>query len=57
MIPGVEPAQISVAMRAMEMPGRLRRANERVAEYQARKQAQSAAGPDAGAEPVLTPPE
>ncbi|NML17305.1 Tn3 family transposase [Azohydromonas caseinilytica] len=34
MIPGLEPAQIISAMRAMEGSGRLRRANERVAGYQ-----------------------
>ena len=36
MIPGLEPAQVSVAMRALEGGGRLRRANERVAEFQSR---------------------
>lgn len=36
MIPGLEPAQISVAMRALEGSGRLRRANQRVAEFQSR---------------------
>lgn len=30
MIPGLEPAQVTVAMRALEGSGRLRRANERV---------------------------
>jgi TnpA family transposase len=34
MIPGLEQSQVSVAMRALESPGRLRRANERVAEFQ-----------------------
>ncbi|MDM0050627.1 Tn3 family transposase [Variovorax sp. J22R115] len=34
MIPGLEPSQISVAMRALEGSGRLRRANERVAQFQ-----------------------
>lgn len=34
MIPGIEAAQIAVAMRAVELNGRLRRANERVSEYQ-----------------------
>ena len=34
MIPGLEPNQVSVAMRSLEASGRLRRANERVAEYQ-----------------------
>ena len=34
MIPGLEPSQISVAMRALESSGRLRRANERVAQFQ-----------------------
>ena len=36
MIPGLEPSQVSVAMRALEGSGRLRRANERVAEFQSR---------------------
>ncbi len=36
MIPGLDAARVSVAMRALEMPGRLRRANERVAEFQGR---------------------
>jgi TnpA family transposase len=36
MIPGLEAAQVSVAMRAIEGSGRLRRANERVAEFQSR---------------------
>lgn len=36
MIPGLEPAQFTVAMRALEGGGRLRRANERVAEFQSR---------------------
>lgn len=36
MIPGLEPTQIAVAMRALEGGGRLRRANQRVAEYQSR---------------------
>jgi TnpA family transposase len=34
MIPGIDAAQVSVAMRALEGHGRLRRANERVAEFQ-----------------------
>ncbi len=34
MIPGIDAAHIAGAMRALEMPGRLRRANERVSEYQ-----------------------
>lgn len=34
MIPGLQPSQISVAMRALEGSGRLRRANERVAQFQ-----------------------
>ena len=34
MIPQLDPAHISTAMRALEMPGRLLRANERVVEYQ-----------------------
>jgi TnpA family transposase len=34
MIPGLEAAQVSVAMRALETHGRLRRANEAVAEFQ-----------------------
>ena len=36
MIPGVEPTQVTVAMRALEGSGRLRRASERVAEFQSR---------------------
>jgi len=36
MIPGLNVARVSVAMRAMEIPGRLRRANERVVEFQGR---------------------
>lgn len=36
MIPGVEAAQVSVAMPALETHGRLRRANERVVEFQGR---------------------
>jgi TnpA family transposase len=36
MIPGLEPTQISVAMRALEASGRLRRANQRVADFQSR---------------------
>ena len=36
MIPGVDTAQVSVAMRALETHGRLRRANERVVEFQGR---------------------
>lgn len=34
MIPQLDPAHVSTAMRALEMPGRLRRANERVVEFQ-----------------------
>lgn len=34
MIPGLDPAQVSGAMRALEMHGRLRRANECVVEFQ-----------------------
>jgi TnpA family transposase len=34
MIPQLEPAHISAAMRALEMPGRLPRANDRVVEFQ-----------------------
>ena len=34
MIPGIEAAHISTAMRAVELSGRLRRANEQVSEYQ-----------------------
>jgi len=34
MIPGIEAAQVSLAMRALETHGRLRRANEVVAEFQ-----------------------
>jgi TnpA family transposase len=34
MIPGIDAAHISTAMRAVEFSGRLRRANERVSEYQ-----------------------
>jgi hypothetical protein len=36
MIPGVTAAHISSAMRALEAPGRLRRANERVVDFQSR---------------------
>ena len=36
MIPGLDTARVSVAMRALETHGRLRRANERVAEFQGR---------------------
>jgi len=36
MVPGLEPTQVTVAMRALEGGGRLRRANERVAEFQSR---------------------
>jgi len=36
MIPGLDTARVSVAMRALEIPGRLRRANERVVEFQGR---------------------
>lgn len=36
MIPGIDTAQVSVAMRALETHGRLRRANERVVEFQGR---------------------
>ena len=36
MIPGLEPTQVTVAMRALEGSCRLRRANERVAEFQSR---------------------
>lgn len=36
MIPGVDTAQVSIAMRALETHGRLRRANERVVEFQGR---------------------
>ena len=36
MIPGLEPSQVTVAMRVLEGSGRLRRANERVAEFQSR---------------------
>lgn len=36
MIPGLTASQISVAMRALEASGRLRRANEPMAEYQRR---------------------
>jgi len=36
MVPGLEPTQVTVAMRALEGSGRLRRANERVAEFQSR---------------------
>jgi hypothetical protein len=36
MIAGLEPSQISMAMRALEGSGRLRRANERVSEFQSR---------------------
>ena len=34
MIPGIDAAHISAAMRAVEIGGRMRRANERVSEYQ-----------------------
>ncbi|GCB06510.1 Tn3 family transposase [Ralstonia sp. SET104] len=34
MIPQLDPAHVSTAMRALEMPGRLRRASERVVEFQ-----------------------
>ena len=34
MIPGIDAAHITTAMRAVELSGRLRRANERVSEYQ-----------------------
>ncbi|HDC7066959.1 TPA: transposase, partial [Staphylococcus aureus] len=34
MIPGIDTAQVSLAMRALEVHGRLRRANEVVAEFQ-----------------------
>ncbi len=34
MIPQLDAAHVSTAMRALEMPGRLRRANERVVEFQ-----------------------
>ncbi len=34
MIPRLDPPHVSTAMRALEMPGRLRRANERVVEFQ-----------------------
>ncbi|MGE3345891.1 MAG: Tn3 family transposase [Ramlibacter sp.] len=34
MVPGLEVSHISAAMRAMEAPGRLRRANERIVEFQ-----------------------
>ena len=36
MIPGLDTAWVSVAMRALEIHGRLRRANERVVEFQGR---------------------
>ncbi|MES2249226.1 MAG: Tn3 family transposase [Pseudomonadota bacterium] len=36
MIPGLDMAKVSVAMRALETHGRLRRANERVVEFQGR---------------------
>ncbi len=36
MTPQLDPAQVSVAMRALEASGRLRRANERVVEFQGR---------------------
>ena len=36
MIPGIEPAHVSVAMRALETHGRLRRANERIVDFQGR---------------------
>ena len=36
MVPGLESTQVTVAMRALEGSGRLRRANERVAEFQSR---------------------
>jgi hypothetical protein len=34
MIPGIDAAHISTAMRAVELSDRLRRANERVSKYQ-----------------------
>lgn len=34
MIPQLDPAHITMSMRALEMPGRLHRANERVVEFQ-----------------------
>lgn len=34
MIPQLDPAHISTAMRFLEMPGRLPRANDRVVEFQ-----------------------
>lgn len=36
MIPGIDVAQIAVAMRALEQPGRLRRANDCVTQFQSR---------------------
>jgi TnpA family transposase len=36
MIPGIEVAQIAAAMRALEQPGRLRRASDCVAQFQSR---------------------
>ena len=36
MMPGIDVPQISAAMRALEQPGRLRRANECVAQFQSR---------------------
>jgi hypothetical protein len=36
MIPGIDTAQVSVAMRALETHGRLRRANQRVVDFQGR---------------------
>ncbi len=36
MIPGIDTAQVSTAMRALEAHGRLRRANERVVDFQGR---------------------
>lgn len=36
MIPGLDTARVSVAMRALEIPGRLRCASKRVVEFQGR---------------------
>jgi TnpA family transposase len=36
MIPGIEPAHVSAAMRLIEQPGRLRRANQAVLDFQGR---------------------
>ena len=36
MIPGISPPQVSRAMHTLEMPGRLRRANARIADFQGR---------------------